>query len=166
MTIFVIDVRAFGKGFEEFYQRAKTAGVRYIRSRPNGVDIDPVTGGVYVKYESEEGAIECEEFDVIVLSIGLTPSGETKQTAEMAGIELDEFGNTKTDLINPVETSVPGIFASGTIQGPKDIPDTVADTSGAAAGVGVMLSDVRGTLVTKKVYPMRYHSMETNQGSA
>jgi len=153
MTIFVIDVRAFGKGFEEFYQRAKTAGVRYIRSRPNGVDIDPVTDNVYIKYESEEGAIEREEFDVIVLSIGLTASEETKKIAEMAGIELDEFGNIKTDLINPVETSVPGIFASGTIQGPKDIPDTVADASGAAAKAGAMLAGARGTLVTKKEYP-------------
>lgn len=152
MTIFAIDVRAFGKGFEEFYQRAK-ADIRYIRSRPNGVDIDPVTNKLYIKYESEEGTIEREEFDMIILSIGLTPSEENRQIAEMAGIELDEFGNIKTDLINPTDTNVAGIFAAGTIQSPKDIPDTVAEASGAAAKAGSLLKGERNTLVTRKVYP-------------
>ncbi|RLG28882.1 heterodisulfide reductase, partial [Methanosarcinales archaeon] len=83
-VIFNIDVRAFGKGFEQFYQRAKgEKGVRFIRSRPSGVDIDPVTNRLSVRYEVEESTETAgEEFDMIVLSIGLTPSDSSKKLAE------------------------------------------------------------------------------------
>ncbi|MCD6207601.1 MAG: CoB--CoM heterodisulfide reductase iron-sulfur subunit A family protein [Methanosarcinales archaeon] len=154
-TIFNIDVRAFGKGFEQFYQRAKNEkGIRFIRSRPSGVDIDPVTNQLSLRYEVE-GSTEtaCEEFDMVVLSIGLTPSESSKKLAEIAGVEMDEYGNIATAIDAPMTTSVPGIFACGTIVAPKDIPDTVADASGAASKAHSILASERGTLVTERTYP-------------
>jgi heterodisulfide reductase subunit A len=154
-TIFNIDLRAFGKGFEQFYQRAKNeTGIRFIRSRPSGVDIDPITNRLSVRYEVE-GSTEtaCEEFDMVILSIGLTPSESSKKLAEIAGVEMDEYGNIATAIDAPMTTSVPGIFACGTIVAPKDIPDTVADASGAASKAHSILAAKRGTLVTERIYP-------------
>ncbi|PXF59215.1 MAG: heterodisulfide reductase [Candidatus Methanogaster sp.] len=154
-AVFNIDVRAFGKGFEQFYQRAKNEkGVRFIRSRPSGVDIDPVTNRLSVRYEVE-GSTETagEEFDMVVLSIGLTPSESSKKLAEIAGVAMDEYGNIETAIDAPMTTNVPGIFACGTIAAPKDIPDTVADASGAASKAHSILASERGTLVTERTYP-------------
>nr|QNO43773.1 NAD(P)H-quinone oxidoreductase subunit I, chloroplastic [Methanosarcinales archaeon ANME-2c ERB4]QNO43872.1 NAD(P)H-quinone oxidoreductase subunit I, chloroplastic [Methanosarcinales archaeon ANME-2c ERB4] len=154
-TIFNIDLRAFGKGFEQFYQRAKNeTGIRFIRSRPSGVDIDPITNRLSVRYEVE-GSTEtaAEEFDMVILSIGLTPSESSKKLAEIAGVEMDEYGNIATTIDAPMTTSVPGIFACGTIVAPKDIPDTVADASGAASKAHSILASARGTLVTERMYP-------------
>ncbi|MBE0522886.1 MAG: CoB--CoM heterodisulfide reductase iron-sulfur subunit A family protein [Methanosarcinales archaeon] len=153
-TIFNIDVRAFGKGFEEFYQKAdKEKGIRYIRSRPSGVEVDPLTDKLSLKYEVEGNGINQEEFDMVVLSIGLTPSESSKKLAEIAKIEMDDMGFVKTKIDSPLETNRPGIFVSGAIQGPKDIPDTVADASGAASKASSLLSSERGTLVTEREYP-------------
>jgi heterodisulfide reductase subunit A len=101
----------------------------------------------------EGNGIKQEEFDMVVLSIGLTPSESSKQLAEIADIEMDDMGFVKTKIDSPLETNRPGIFVSGAIQGPKDIPDTVADASGAASKAGSLLSSERGTLVTEKEYP-------------
>ncbi|MDO9517467.1 MAG: FAD-dependent oxidoreductase [Methanosarcinaceae archaeon] len=154
-TIFNIDVRAFGKGFEEFYQKAKNEkGVRFINSRPSGVEVDPNTNKLSLKYELEDGnGIRQEEFDMVVLSIGLTPSKSSKQLVNIAGVEMDDLGFVKTRIDRPVETTRPGIFVSGTMQAPKDIPDTVADASGAASKASSLLSSERGSLVTEKQYP-------------
>lgn len=153
ITIFNIDIRAFGKGFEEFYQKAmKEHGIRYVRSRPPAVYVDPLTNKVSVRYETEDG-IKQEEFDLIVLSIGLGASESSKRLAELAGVQLDENGYIITSQTSPVETNIPGIFVCGTVNAPKDIPDTVAEGSGAASKAASLLSSTRGTLVSKKEYP-------------
>ncbi|KAF5412362.1 MAG: CoB--CoM heterodisulfide reductase iron-sulfur subunit A [Candidatus Methanocomedens sp.] len=154
-TIFNIDVRAFGKGFEEFYQKAKNEkSVRFINSRPSGVEVDPNTNKLSLKYEGEDGNGTCrEEFDMVVLSIGLTPSKSSKQLVDIANVEMDDLGFVKTKIDCPVETTRPGIFVSGAMQAPKDIPDTVADASGAASKASSLLSSERGKLVTEKQYP-------------
>ncbi|MHC1577069.1 MAG: FAD-dependent oxidoreductase [Methanosarcinaceae archaeon] len=154
-TIFNIDVRAFGKGFEEFYQKAKNkTGVRFIHSRPSGVEVDPQTNKLSLKYELENGnGIRQEEFDMVVLSIGLTPSKSSKQLVKIAGVEMDDLGFVKTKIDSPVETNRYGIFVSGSMQAPKDIPDTVADASCAASKASSLLSSKRGSLVTEKQYP-------------
>jgi heterodisulfide reductase subunit A len=154
-TIFNIDIRAFGKGFEEFYQKAKNEkGICFINSRPSGVEVDPLTDKVSLKYEAEDGSgIKREEFDMIVLSIGLTPSESSKNLAQIAGVEMDDNSFVKTKIDSPLETSKPGIFVCGAMQAPKDIPDTVADASGAASKASSLLSSERGTLVTEKKYP-------------
>ncbi len=154
ITIFNIDIRAFGKGFEEFYTRAKNEfGVKFISSRPPEVQIDS-TGKLFVRYEDMfEGKIKNMSLDMVVLSVGLDPSPETKKLALMMGLDLDEFGNVVSLIDHPLETNAPGIHACGVVQGPKDIPDTVAQGSGAAAKASALLATERGTLITEKIYP-------------
>ncbi len=154
ITIFNIDIRAFGKGFEEFYKRAKDEfGIKFIGSRPPEVQLDS-TGKIFVRYEDmNEGKIKNMSLDLIVLSVGLDPSPETKKLTSMLGLDLDEFGNVASLIDHPLETNAPGILACGVVQGPKDIPDTVAQGSGAAAKASALLATERGTLIKEKIFP-------------
>ncbi len=154
ITIFNIDIRAFGKGFEEFYTRArKEYGIKFIGSRPPEVQVDSA-GKIFVRYEDmNEGKIKNMPLDLVVLSVGLDPSPETKKLASMFGLDLDEFGNVASLIDHPLETNAPGIHACGVVQGPKDIPDTVAQGSGAAAKASALLATERGTLIKEKIYP-------------
>lgn len=148
IAIFNIDLRTFGKGFEEFALRAKNEyGVRFIKTRPSGVDIDN-NGSLKINYE-DSGKIVSEIFDLIVLSVGLETPKSTIELSKILNIELDKFGFIKTKIDSPTETSVKGIFTAGVAEGPKDIPDTVAQASGAASKAGSLLSENRNTLVTK-----------------
>jgi len=154
ITIFNIDIRAFGKGFEEFYTRAKNEySIRFISSRPPEVHVDP-KGKLFVRYEdTDANEIRNMPLDLVVLSVGLDPSPETKKLAEMLGLDLDEFDNVASLIDHPLETNAPGIYACGVVQGPKDIPDTVAQGSGAAAKASALLASERGSLVKEKSYP-------------
>ncbi len=154
ITIFNIDIRAFGKGFEEFYTRAKKDyGIKFIASRPPEVNIDS-KGQLYVRCEDMAAKeIRNMPLDLVVLSVGLDPSPDTKELSQMFGLELDEYGNIASFIDHPLETSSPGIYACGVVQGPKDIPDTVAQASGAAAKASALLSTERGTLIKEKSYP-------------
>lgn len=154
ITIFNIDIRAFGKGFEEFYTRAKKEyGIKFISSRPPEVQMDSA-GKIFVRYEDmNEGKIKNMPLDLVVLSVGLDPSPETKKLAQMFGLDMDEFGNVASLIDHPLETNAPGIHACGVVQGPKDIPDTVAQGSGAAAKASALLATERGTLIKEKIYP-------------
>ena len=153
-TIFHNDVRTFGKEFEQFYQRAESLpGVRFIRSYVSiGKEI-PESKNVTIKYCLDRGAVEEEEFDLVVLSVGLLPPGSAKNLAEKLSVELNQHGFCKTNIYNPIETSRPGILVSGAFQGPKDIPESVMTGSGAAGFCGQLLSDQRGKLATERVYP-------------
>jgi heterodisulfide reductase subunit A len=154
ITIFHIDIRAFGKNFEEFYNRAQREyGIKYINSRPPEVIVD-AKNALSLKYEDfNAGELKTENFDMVVLSIGLDPSDSTKALASSSGIALDNFGNIATNMGSPVETSVPGIYVCGVAQGPKDIPDTVAQASAAAAKAAALLSAERGTLIKERKFP-------------
>ncbi len=154
ITIFNIDIRAYGKGFEEFYMRAKKEyGIKFIGSRPPEVQVDPA-GKLHVRYEDmEANEIRNMPLDLVVLSVGLDPSPETKKLAQMLGLDLDEFGNVASLIDHPLETNAPGIYACGVVQGPKDIPDTVAQGSGAAAKASALLASERGTLIKEKTFP-------------
>ncbi|MCZ7392751.1 MAG: FAD-dependent oxidoreductase [Candidatus Methanoperedens sp.] len=154
ITIFHIDIRAFGKNFEEFYNRAqKEYGIKYINSRPAEVNVDS-KNALSLKYEDfNSGKLRTEAFDMVILSIGLDPSDSTRRIAESSGIALNEFGNIATCIENPVETSVAGIYVCGVAQGPKDIPDTVAQASAAASKAAALLSGERGTLIKERKFP-------------
>jgi heterodisulfide reductase subunit A len=154
ITIFHIDIRAFGKNFEEFYNRAqKEYAIKYINSRPPEVNVD-AKNNLSVKYEDfNSGELRTEAFDMVILSIGLDPSDSTRRIAESSGIALNEFGNIATCIENPVETSVAGIYVCGVAQAPKDIPDTVAQASAAAAKAAALLSAQRGTLIKERKFP-------------
>jgi heterodisulfide reductase subunit A-like polyferredoxin len=153
-NIFYMDIRAHGKDFDAYYERAKREyGVRFIRSMVSRVAERPKTKNLVITYVDSEGRIKEEEFDLVVLSVGLTPSQGAKELAQKLGLKLDVYGFCKTEEFSPLQTSQPGIFVCGAFQGPKDIPETVAQASAAVASASTLLSDVRGTLTKKKDYP-------------
>ena len=153
-TIFYIDLRAYGKDFDKYVERAKNEyGVRFVRCRVSEVQETPKTQNLRIRYETEDGKLREEEFDLVILSVGFTPSENVKKLAKNLGVELNEHGFCKTQPFHPMETSRPGVFVCGMFSSPKDIPETVTQASAAAASVGRVLSPARGTLVERKEYP-------------
>ena len=154
ITIFHIDIRAYGKNFEEFYNRAQREyGIKYINSRPPEVIVG-TNNALSLKYEDfKTGGLVTQDFDLVVLSIGLDPADSTRALAQSSGIALDDFGNIATGIESPVESSVEGIYVCGVAQGPKDIPDTVAQASAAASKAAALLSGERGTLIKERKFP-------------
>jgi heterodisulfide reductase subunit A len=152
-TIFFIDMRAYGKGFDAYYERAKELGVKYIRCRPSSVKEVPGTHNLKITYQAADGEIETEEFGMVVLSTGIRPPGEVRELAEQFGIELDKYGFAATLPLEPVETSNPGVYVCGPFASPKDIPETVMEASAGASKAMALLTEQRGTLITHKEYP-------------
>ncbi|MFQ6034010.1 MAG: FAD-dependent oxidoreductase, partial [Candidatus Bipolaricaulia bacterium] len=153
ITIFYIDLRAFGKGFEALINRAKEQGVRYIRSMVSQVVELPGSRNLLIKYADESGELCEEEFELVVLSVGLRPSRSGRELAQRLGIALNDHGFAATDDLNPMTSSRRGVFIAGAFSGPKDIPETVIQASAAAARASELLGEVRGTLVEHKEYP-------------
>ena len=152
-TIFFMDMRAYGKDFDKYIERAKKEyGVRYIRTRVSHVKEDPKTNNLTIHYETEEGEMVSEEFDLVVLSVGLEPTRSHQEIAKIFDIDLNHYGFAKTSIFSPLKTSRPGIFVSGVFSGPKDVPETVAQASAAAAEASSLLAEARGTLVIEKEY--------------
>jgi heterodisulfide reductase subunit A len=153
-TIFHNDIRSYGKDFERFYQRTeKLAGVRFIRSFVSiGREI-PETQNVTIKYATTDHGVKEEEFDLVVLSVGLNPPSDAKALASKFSIELDSHGFCKTDPLNPMKTTRPGIFLSGAFKGPMDIPESVVSASGAGSQCGELMVYRRGKLARRRVYP-------------
>jgi heterodisulfide reductase subunit A len=152
-TIFHNDIRSYGKDFERYYERTeKLPEVRFIRSYTSIVREDPVTKNVTVRYSNPEEGVKEEEFDMVVLSIGLNPPTDAKEIAQKFGIQLDTNDFCKLDPVNPMVTNKPGIFVSGGFQGPIDIPESVFSASGAGSQIGQLLDYRRGNLAKERVY--------------
>ena len=153
-TIFHNDIRSYGKDFERFYQRTeKLPGIRFIRSYASVVKENPETKNVTIRYSTPEDGVKDEEFDMVVLSVGLNPPADANELANKFGIELSPHGFCKTNPSNPVETTRPGIFVSGAFHGPIDIPESVFTANGASSQCGELLDYRRGKLTTERVYP-------------
>ncbi|MEW6227447.1 MAG: FAD-dependent oxidoreductase, partial [Bacillota bacterium] len=153
-TIFYMDMRSYGKGFDAYVERAKSEyGVRYVRTRVAEVAEVPETHNLILSFETEDSRVEKEEFDLVVLSVGLEPPEDARRLAATLGIELDENGFARTGSLDPLATTRPGVFVCGAMQGPKDIPETVTQASGAAGAAGALLGSARGTLIREKAYP-------------
>jgi len=152
-TIFYMDIRAYGKGFENYYERAKEGGVRYVKCMVSKIREDINTRNLQIGYIDEEGKIIEEEFDMVVLSVGLAPADDTVSMVKRLGVEIDTYGFAKTDPFEPTSTTKPGVYVCGAYQGPKDIPETVAQASGAVADATSLLALARGTMITKREYP-------------
>jgi heterodisulfide reductase subunit A len=151
--IYFMDIRAFSKGFEAYFETAKKHGVNYIRCRVPVVEEVPETGNLIVKYLSEDDKKEEKEYDMVVLSVGMVPPKEVKELARKLNIPLNEFNFCETGVFRPVETPAKGIYVAGPFTEPKDIPETVMQASAAASKVMALLSDVRGSLIVPKEYP-------------
>ncbi len=159
-TIFYIDIRSFGKGFEPYIERAESEyGVRYIRCLVSSVKEAPGTRNLrlgYVTFQGDNGGRPVtheEEFDLVVLSVGLRPSKETQEMAQRLGLSLNEFGFLETNTYAPSQTSRPGVYAAGAFAEPKDIPESVIEASCAAAQVSALLAEARNLLTLTPQYP-------------
>ncbi|MBW2066704.1 MAG: CoB--CoM heterodisulfide reductase iron-sulfur subunit A family protein, partial [Deltaproteobacteria bacterium] len=153
-AVFHNDIRSYGKDFERFYQRAENLpGVRFIRSYVSITREDPETKNVTIRYAAPDKGVREEEFDLVVLSVGLNPPGDVKDLSEKFGIELDSHGFCKVNSFNPLETTRPGVFVSGAFQGPMDIPESVMTASGAEALCSRLLAYRRGKLARERLYP-------------
>jgi len=153
-TIFYMDVRAYGKGFDAYYERAKKDyNVRFIKCMVSRVREKFHTKNLLLSYLSEGGKAEEEEFDLVVLSVGMVPSRTTVDLAKRMGVAVDSHGFCKTSSLEPTATSKPGIYVCGAFEAPKDIPETVCQASGAVADATGGIAASRGMLVTRKEYP-------------
>lgn len=151
--IFYMDMRAFGKGFQEYADKATNEyGTEYIRARPSMVSEDPETKMLTLHYDDTlTGETKKMEVDMVILATALKPSKGARQLADMLGISTDQFGHyTPKSLDKPFETPKGGIFITGAGVGPRDIPDAVGQASGAASQVQQLLSMNRGTELTVK----------------
>jgi heterodisulfide reductase subunit A-like polyferredoxin len=154
ISIFCMDVRAFGKEFDGYVNRARDEhGVKYIRAMPSRVVEMPGTKNARVRFFDEKGEEHQDEYDLVVLSVGLRPSASVKETAAKLGLDLNQFGFCATDRLAPMAASKPGIYVAGAFQEPKDIPESVAQASGAAACAMEKLAPVRGTMIKRHEYP-------------
>jgi heterodisulfide reductase subunit A len=153
-TIFHNDIRAHGKDFERFYQRAEgLPGIRFIRSYVSIGEEIPESKNVTIRYSTPDNGVQEEEFDLVVLSVGLNPPAGAEGLAGKFGIELNPHGFCEIDPVNPMETTRSGIFLSGGFQGPMDIPESVFTASAAGSQVGQVLDYRRGKLARERSYP-------------
>jgi heterodisulfide reductase subunit A2 len=154
-TMFFMDMRSYGKEFDSYRNRAEDEyGIRFVRSRVAGVTEDPKTSNLHVHYVENEDP-KTEEFDMVVLSTGMQPPKNVEKLAENLGIKLNKYKFCNTEVFSPMETSVSGIFTCGAFSAPKDIPESVAQASGAAAKAMSIIASERGTLVSVKEYPLQ-----------
>ena len=151
--IFFMDLRAFSKGFEQYYRRAKELGVRYIRCRVPRVEEIPGSRNLTIQYLVEDDRKVSQEYELVVLSVGMQPPKEVAALAAKFGVELNQFNFCRTSLFAPSESTRKGIYVAGPFAEPKDIPETVMQASAAAAQVLSLLKDARGALITPKAYP-------------
>ena len=152
-----MEMRAFGKDFDKYVERAKNEyGVKYQRAMVSAIREEPGTGNLVLRHALEDGRLVDETFDLVVLSVGFQPHRDAARLAAACGIESTDYRFAKTSGFAPVETSRPGVFVTGTYQGPKDIPETVIQGSAVAGGAMALLAEARGTeVVTKELPPER-----------
>lgn len=151
-TIFFMDMRTYGKDFEKYYERAKDAGVRFMRSRIHTI-YPKDDGGLSIEYVTPDGEPAKEDFDMVVLSVGLEPREGFNEVAQRLGVDLTDEGFIEASSFSPVDTSRPGVYACGAVNEPKDIPISVMEASAAASGAASGLADARFTRTKTIEYP-------------
>jgi len=165
--VFMMDMRAFSKGYLGYFDRARERyGVQYHRSRVSELREDPNTHNLILSYVGEQSPVisnqssvtdHCslitDNFDLVVLSIGMEISESVRDLGRRLGVELDEYGFCQTVQFNPLETSRKGIYAIGPFREPKDIPESVVEGSAAAGTVAAALSPARFALTVEREYP-------------
>jgi heterodisulfide reductase subunit A len=143
ISVYYMDIRAFGKGFEELYRRSKEAGVKYIRGLPGMIDEDPETQNLIVTVENTmTGELETHEHDMIVLSLGLIPPADQDRVKGLLTLSTTEDGFflERHPKLQPVDAPTEGVFLAGCAEGPKDVKDSVTQAGAAAARAQIVLS--------------------------
>ncbi len=132
-TIFNMDIRTSGKGYEAYYQRAKDeSGIRFVRCRTQNLTAS-ADGALALRYLPEDqDAFLTENFDMVVLSTGFVVGPRLRELADIFGVDTNDHGFARTDSFHPVSTSRDGVFVAGLFEGPKDIPETMVQGSAAA----------------------------------
>ncbi len=150
--LFFMDMRAFGKGFEKYYVNAeKINGIKFTRARVAKITQDG--DQLQIRHVDDDNNVTDENFDMIVLSVGFACSEEQRKLGDIFDIKMNEWNFVDTRTLNPLKTGKQGIFVCGSMRSPKDIPDTVAEASGAAAEASTLLASVRDTLTVQREYP-------------
>ena len=140
-TVFGMDIRACGKGFDRFVDRARQEhDVRFLRARVSSVEVDPDTENLTVRYASEDGRLLGESFDLLVLSVGMCVPESVRETIRRLRLKTDEHGFVATPVFDPLQSSRRGVFVCGTASGPKDIPESVIQASGASSAALALLA--------------------------
>ncbi|HEX8991392.1 MAG TPA: FAD-dependent oxidoreductase [Anaerolineales bacterium] len=152
-SVFYIDFRAYGKGFDAYFERARSSGVRYVRAMPSTIREDPGTANLEIRYALPDGTVTTETFDLVVLSVGLQPPAGMGHLARELKVDLTADGFCATTNLSPLNTSRAGVYVCGPFAEPKDIPETVMSASAAAARAMTLLAEGRHTLVSPRVYP-------------
>ncbi|MBN2137470.1 MAG: FAD-dependent oxidoreductase [Sedimentisphaerales bacterium] len=152
--IFVMDVRAFGKGFDEYCERAKDKyGVEYIYTRPSAVRQDFHTGNLSLEF-TENGSDWLEEqFDLVVLASGLCAQAGAEKLANVCQIDLNQYNFAESARFMPAASSRPGVYLAGAFESPKDVPESVTQAGAAAALAMELLADARGTQIAPERFP-------------
>lgn len=135
VTIYYIDIRSFGKGFEEFYQQAKDMGVNFVKGKIGKIS-EKSNGNLILRYENvTEGTVTEAEHDMVVLSAGLLPNQGVDSLFDKQTLELDtyKFVKQKDILASPAKTSIDGVFVAGTASAPMDIPDSILSAGSASS---------------------------------
>jgi heterodisulfide reductase subunit A-like polyferredoxin len=151
--IFQIDMRAFSKGFDAYFERGKAKGIHYHRCKISALKEDPKTREILLDFVADDGKLGRERFDLVVLSVGMERPATAEELVRAVGIELDEWGFCRTQPFHPVETTRPGVYVCGAFAQPKDIPDSVIEAGGAASAALATIGQARGTLVAPAEYP-------------
>ena len=152
--IYYMDIRSFGKNFEKYIDRAKEEyGVVYRDSRIPRVEQNPKTSNLIIRYVGDDGAVLEEEYDMVVLSVGIQPCEKEGDLGKLLDIQLNKYGFIQTDPYYRSRTTREGVYAAGVITEPKDIPESVTEASSAAASAASGIYESRGLEVTEKQYP-------------
>jgi len=153
-TIFFNDIRAHGKGYEKYYENAKIQGVRFINSIPHTIMPGGNGKGVILNYADKNGLIATENFDLLVLSIGLLPGEDTVALSSKLGVGMNRYNYPITSSFNPFNSSRQGIYVAGNIVSPRDIRQSITDAIGVANTATMKLVETRETMVQIEVFPM------------
>ncbi len=143
INVYYMDIRAFGKGFEDMYQRSKQAGVKYIRGLPGQILEDPETRNLRLMVENTmTGELEEHELDMVVLSLGLVPPEEQGLIKKLLTLSVtgDGFFLESHPKLQPVDAPTRGVFFAGCAESPKDVKDSVTQASAAAARAQIILN--------------------------
>jgi len=135
VTIYYIDIRSFGKGFEEFYQQAKGMGVNFVKGKIGKIS-EKENGNLMLRYEDiQSGTVKESEHDLVVLSVGVLPNQDPSALFKSNELKLDPYHFVaQSDLLDsPSLTSIPGVFVAGTASGPMDIPDSILSAGSASS---------------------------------
>jgi heterodisulfide reductase subunit A len=152
ITVYYMDLRTQGKDFDAAKVRAEEQyGIKFVRAKV--ADVIPWKKNLKLTYSTMDGVHRFDAFDMVVLSVGLNAPADAKNLADITGIELNQYNFSKTDTFDPLATSKEGIYTIGAFQGPKDIPESVTQSSAAAGLAAGLVKAQRGKGIVVKKYP-------------